>query len=230
MAKEKILVVDDQEHMRKFIRRALESENMIVSLASGGNEAIEIINSSNFDLIILDVVMDDLDGFEVVKRLRNLGINIPIFLLSGKDEDYNKILGLGLGADDYITKPFSTSVLCAKVKAHIRRNKATSSNSNNIIVYPFNLDLNSYRLFKHDVEIHLSSKEIKLMNLFLKNPNQIFSKDQIYQNIWNNVIVDDRTIMVYIWHLRNKIEDDPRNPKYLKNVWGIGYKFSTECT
>ncbi len=231
MTKEKILVVDDEEHMRKYIKSALEAENMIVGTASGGNQAIEIIKSSksDYDLVVLDVIMDDLDGFEVVKHLRNLHINIPIFLLSGKYEDHNKILGLGLGADDYITKPFSPAVLCAKIKAYIRRNNIQNAGKKDfIIVPPFKFDYSTYRIYKNDEEIPLSSKETMLMKFFLENTNQVFSKEQLYQNVWSSTIIDDKTIMVYIWHLRNKIEDDVKNPRYLKTVWGIGYRFVPE--
>jgi DNA-binding response OmpR family regulator len=229
MSKERILVVDDESDIRKMIKRALEMENMVVSLACGGNEAIATLKSSSFDLIVLDVMMNDMDGFEVVKHLRNAGVDIPIFLLSGKDEDYNKILGLGLGADDYITKPFSPAVLCAKIKAQIRRCQAGWSDKNNIIMAgPFRFDCNTYKLYKNEIEIHLSSKEIVLMKFFLMNQNQVFTKEQLYQNVWGDIIVDDKTIMVYICHLRNKIEADPQNPKYIKTVWGIGYIFSID--
>lgn len=228
MAKERILAVDDEEYMRSFIKKALEKENMIVSLAGSGSEAINIMKSSSFDLVLLDVMMDDLDGFEVVKQLRNLGIDIPILLLSGKDEDYNKILGMGLGADDYITKPFSPAVLCAKIKAYIRRTKTSSEGKSSTIVRPpFKFNCSNYKLYKNDMEIPLSSKETMLIKFFLEKPDQVFTKEQLYQNVWENDVVDDKTIMVYICHLRNKIEENPQNPKYLKTVWGIGYKFST---
>jgi DNA-binding response OmpR family regulator len=232
MAKEKILVVDDEAEMRRFIKKTLDAENMLVTLASGGNEAIQAAQSSAFDLIVLDVILDDMDGFEVVKSLRNSGVDIPIFLISGKDEeDYHKILGLGLGADDYITKPFSPAVLGAKVKAQIRRNKTRVTGKNDIITAgPFKLDCSTYKLYKDNLEIHLSSKEIMLFKFFMTNPNQVFTKEQLYQRVWGDIIVDDQTIMVYIWHLRNKLEDEPQNPIYIKTVWGIGYTFSPDST
>lgn len=227
MAKEKILVVDDEEHIRRLIKRTLETENMVVNLACSGHEAIEALQASEFDLVVLDVIMNDMDGFEVVTQLRKAEVGIPIFLLSGKDEDYHKILGLGLGADDYITKPFSPAVLCAKIKAQIRRNKAKWVNKNDLITAgSFKFDCKAYKLYKNDIEVHLSSKELLLMKFFMSNPNQVFTKEQLYQNVWGDIIVDDRTIMVYIWHLRNKIEEEPQNPKFITTVWGIGYQFS----
>ncbi len=230
MAKERILVVDDDADIRRLIKKALQAENMTVDLACGGNEALEIIKSSDdFDLIILDVVMNDLDGFELVKLLRNSGVEIPIFLLSGRTEDYHKILGLGLGADDYITKPFSPAVLCAKIKAHIRRSKVKFAGKSDIIkAGPFKFDCNTYKVYNNGVEILLSPKETMLMKFFITNPNQVFTKEQLYQNVWGDIIIDDKTITVYIWHLRNKLEVDPKNPQYLKTVWGIGYNFSTD--
>ncbi len=134
-----------------------------------------------------------------------------------------------MGADDYITKPFSISVLIARVKAHLRRGDRTKDlqlASSKIIKEPFILNLDTYQLFKNGKEIFLSAKEIKIMKFFMENPNIIFTKDQLYEKIWNDVFIDNNSVRVYILNLRKKIEDDPQKPKYLKTAWGIGYKFT----
>ncbi len=231
MSKEKILVVDDEESIRKMIKKSLDRENMLVFQAGCGKKALEMIEQNSFDLIVLDIMMEDIDGLEVIKKIRYQGINIPVLLLSGKNEDYDKILGFGIGADDYITKPFSPAVLCARVKAHIRRHKeimASKEKAARIIVGPFNFNFNTYKCYKNNLEIPLSSKETMLIKFFMENPNQVFSKEQLYRNIWGETIIDDNSIMVYIRHLRTKIEDDPKNPKYIQTIWGIGYRFTVE--
>ncbi|MCG8485151.1 MAG: response regulator transcription factor [Clostridia bacterium] len=228
MSKEKILVVDDEEQVRKVIIKSLLRENFITYSARYGKEALELINNNSFDLIILDIMMDDMDGLEIIRIIRNKGINIPILILSGRVEDHDKILGFGIGADDYITKPFSPAVLCAHVKAHIRRNKELiemKEKSIRLKAGPFTLNLNTYKLYKNNHEIMLSAKETMLLKFFMENPNQVFSKEQLYQNIWGDSIIDDNSIMVYIRHLRTKIEDNPKNPEFIQTVWGIGYKF-----
>lgn len=229
MSNAKILIVDDDPAIRKVVKKALEKENMQAFEKSCGRTAIEEVENTVFDLIILDINMKEVDGFEVVSEVRKKGIDTPIFLLSGRIEDHDKILGLGLGADDYITKPFSSAVLVAMVKAQLRRLKANAFLKKHYIdLPPFKFDKDSFKLYKNDREINLTSKETKLVKFFLENPNRVFSKEQLYCNIWNDIAIDDGTVMVYIRHLRTKIEDDPKNPQYIKTVWGIGYKFHIE--
>lgn len=232
MTKENVLIVDDEAYIRRLIKKSLANEKYSIEEASSGIELLKIIQSKNFDLIILDIMLDDIDGFELVKRIKNMGIKTPILLISGRKEDHDKILGLGVGADDYITKPFSPAVLCARVKAHIRRYKEflnfQSVNPNLIITGPFKFDIKTYKLYKNENEIFLSFKETMLIKFLMEHPNQVFSKKQLYENIWNETIIDDNSIMVYIRHLRKKIEDNPKSPKYIVTVWGIGYKFVSE--
>lgn len=227
----KILIVDDEAYVRKTIRVSLQKEYFEIFEASCGQDALELIHNQGFDLIILDIMMGDLSGFDVLKTIRDMGVDSPILLLSARIEDHDKILGFGLGADDYISKPFSPAVLSARVKAHIRRNKElllSREKSTRIIQDPFLFNLKTYKFYKDNIEIPLSSKETMLMKFFMENPNQVFSKEQLYQNIWGDTIIDDNAIMVYIRHLRIKIEDDPKKPKYIHTVWGIGYKFLVE--
>lgn len=226
MAGEHILVVDDEKIIQKAIKAAYKSENMEVAIASGGFEALSLIKKYKYDLILLDILMPDLDGFEVIRSIRNLQIHTPIILLSGKSEEHNKILGLGLGADDYLTKPFSVALLISKSKALIRRNNIYSNKTlQDMSVGPFTFCQANYKAYKNDVELPMTAKELSLFKYFMENPRQVFTKDQLYQQIWNHHIIDDNTIMVYIKRLRSKIEEDPKHPKYLKTVWGIGYQF-----
>lgn len=227
MMPEKVLIVDDDKAIRKVISKVLYSNDIEPIEAVSGEEAIALITSSHFDLIILDIMLGGMDGFEVIKTLRKHGIDTPIMILSGRSEDYDTIFGLGIGADDYITKPFNPITLGAKVKALIRRNKNSSKNKQNyIIATPFKYDLKTFKLYKNDEEIFLSYKEGAIMRLFLGNINQVFTKEQLYEQVWGDIIVDENSVMVYISYLRNKIEDNPKKPQYIQTVWGIGYKFT----
>jgi DNA-binding response OmpR family regulator len=230
MEQSKILIVEDEEPIRKLIDKILSSEDMLVYQAENGSQALEMINKYNFDLVLLDILMSDISGYDVAKIIRNQDLQLPIIFLSGKKDDEDIVKGLDIGADSYITKPFSPSVLCAQVKSRIKRRKELSKDDTadlNLIVHePFKFDTNSYKFYKDDTEIKLSSKEVKLIKFFMEHPNQVFSKEQLYQSVWHSTEVDDNTIMVYIKYLRDKLEDKPSKPKYLKTVWGIGYEFS----
>ena len=227
MSQAEILIVDDEKFVRRTISRVLESEGMSTFEASSGAEAIAAVQAQSFDLIILDIIMDGMDGFQVVGRLRELGILTPVFMLSGRQADNDKILALGIGADDYITKPFSTTVLCAKIKAYLRRVNLSGQQKGNVLSFgPFCYICDEMRLFKNETEILLSGKERLLMKCFLSNPNRILTKEQIYTQVWGNSVVDDNTIMVHIRRLRTKIEDNAAQPRYLKTIRGLGYQFS----
>lgn len=229
MNRSKILVVDDDSSIRRIVCRILNSEGFSTEEASGGLEAIQKATANTYSLIILDLVMDDMDGFQVISHLRSHSIHTPLFVLSGRQAEVDKVLALGIGADDYITKPFSTMVFCAKVKACLRRvNLSTPAHANELCAGCFRYICDEMRLFKHDTELYLSSKECLLMKYFLSNQNKILTKEQIYQQVWNDTFIDDNTIMVHIRRLRMKIEDDPNHPIYLKNVRGIGYQFVVE--
>lgn len=225
----RILVVDDEKFVRRTICRVLESEGMITFEASNGSDAIRIMQNHPFDLMILDIVMDGMNGFQVIHQIRGLGIVTPVFVLSGRQADNDKVLALGIGADDYVTKPFSTTVLCAKVKACLRRVTLTSRKSANVLsAGPFYYICDEMRLLKNGAEVPLSSKESFLIRLFLSNPGKILTKEQIYSHVWGDNIVDDNTIMVHIRRLRLKIEDDPNQPLFLKTIRGVGYQFTVQ--
>lgn len=225
----KILIVEDEESIRKLIHKILAKEGMMVYQAQNGKEALDMINKYTFDLIILDILMDDMSGYDIARHIRNEDLMLPIIFLSGKKEEEDIVKGFDIGADSYITKPFSPSILCAQVKSQIKRRRGASQENldPSIIKHgPFKFNLKTYRFYKNDIEIKLSSKETKLMKFFMQHPNHVFSKEELYQNVWHNISSDDNSIMVYIKYLRNKIEDVPNEPKYIKTVWGIGYEFS----
>ncbi|TDT62777.1 response regulator transcription factor [Fonticella tunisiensis] len=229
MKQPKILIVEDDESIRKLISRILTKEGMLTYQAENGKQALQKIDKYDFDLIILDILMDDISGYDVARAIREHDLKLPIIFLSGKKENEDIIRGLDIGADSYITKPFSPPVLCAQVRSQIKRRREIlldNTPSDFIIHGPFKFDLKNYKFYKNDIEIKLTSKEIKLIKFFMEHPNRVFSKEELYQNVWHENSVDYNSIMVYIKYLRNKIEEVPGNPKYLKTVWGIGYQFS----
>lgn len=224
--KDLVLIVDDDEAVQSVLYKVISSNGIDAQVVSSGEEALEITRRYHFDLILLDVNMRGVDGFEVVQALRKRGVKTPIIIVSGRKEDYDTLYGLDIGADDYITKPFNPIVLGAKVKAMIRRNRGHSADNGNVITAgPFRYDSHTLRLYKNGQEIVLSSKENAIMKLFLDNINRIFSRKMIYEMVWGETIVDENAIMVYINRLRQKIEDDPSKPQYIQTVRGLGYRF-----
>lgn len=224
---DKVLIVDDDPAICKLLEKVMKSNELETTVARSGGEALSVIRNHTFDLILMDVMLGDMEGFEVIKRIRNQGISTPVMIVSGRNEDYDSLYGLSLGADDYVTKPFRPLVLGAKAKALIRRNKNLILDSSDILECgPFSYDTSSMRFYKNGEELILSSKECTLLLLFLKHPQQVFTKDMIYEHVWGNTIaVDDNAIMVYINRLRGKIEDDRQNPKHIITVRGLGYRF-----
>ncbi len=224
--KDLVLIVDDDETVQSVLYKVIRSNGIDAKVVSSGEEALKTVARHRFDLILLDINMRGMDGFEVIHRLRDQGVRTPIIIVSGRKEDYDTLYGLDIGADDYITKPFNPVVLGAKVKALIRRSQdRLSGNSSAITAGPFLYDTHTLRLYKNGVEIPLSSKENAMMKLFLDNINRIFSKQMLYEMVWGEAIIDENAIMVYINRLRQKIEDEPSKPKYLQTVRGLGYRF-----
>ena len=220
-----VLIVDDDESVQTMLYKVIRSNGLNAEIASGGEEALKLASRHHFDLILLDVNMPGMDGFQVVQQLRSRDIRTPIIIVSGRQEDYDTLYGLDIGADDYVTKPFNPIVLGAKVKALIRRSKGSGETETQITAGPFRYNTSTLRFYKDGQEIVLSSKENAIMKLFLDNVNRIFPKEMIYSMIWGDSIVDENAIMVYINRLRQKIEDDPSSPKYIQTVRGLGYRF-----
>ncbi|PAQ16076.1 DNA-binding response regulator [Bacillaceae bacterium SAOS 7] len=223
----RILLVEDDQSIQEMVGSYLIKEGFTVTTASDGEEGILKFTQESFDLLILDIMMPKIDGLEVVRLIREKSA-VPILMMSAKDTDVDKAIGLGLGADDYICKPFSMIELCARVKAGIRRSTQYSASQQQeevIQVGELKIDLINFTVWKKEEVIKLTSKEFELLKLFMKNRNRVFTKAQIYQLIWNEEYYgDENVINVHMRRLREKIENDPSNPQYIKTLWGIGYK------
>ncbi|AKF92480.1 response regulator transcription factor [Brevibacillus laterosporus] len=229
----RVLIVDDEKEIRDLLRKYLERELYQVDVAVNGEEALQMFEKKKYNLMILDVMMPKVDGIEVCRRLRNK-TNIPILMLTAKDHEIDKILGLSMGADDYITKPFSINEVVARVKAIMRRflilGSDDRSHENTLITFKgITIDLKKYTVHLAGEKISLTAKEFELLKFFASHPEQVFTKTQLFRQVWNSEYVeDDNTVMVHIRKLRMKIEANPSDPKYIQTVWGIGYKFVGE--
>lgn len=224
---DKVLIVDDDPAICKLLEKVMQSNDLETTVVNSGIDALSALKNHTFDIILMDVMLGDMEGFEVIKKLRSQGISTPVMIISGRSEDYDSLYGLSLGADDYITKPFRPLVLGAKVKALIRRNKNLVLDSSNLLECgPFSYDSSTMRFYKNGEELILSSKECTMLLLFMKHPQQVFTKDMIYEHVWGNTVaIDDNAIMVYINRLRGKIEDDRQSPKHIITIRGLGYRF-----
>ena len=221
-----ILVAEDEERLRTIIRDYFTAHGLTCALAKDGEEALERTAQRTDDLILLDVNLMGMDGFQVVQTLRQRGVRTPIIIVSGRKEDYDTLYGLDIGADDYVTKPFNPVTLGAKVKALIRRSRNGLPGADSLITAgPFTYNTSTLRFYKNGVEILLSAKENAMMKLFIDNVNRIFSKDMLYDLLWGEAIIDENAIMVYVNRLRAKIEEDPARPAYIQTVRGLGYRF-----
>ncbi|MFL0198670.1 response regulator transcription factor [Clostridium sp. WILCCON 0269] len=223
----KILIVEDDEEINNLICDTLKKENYNTIQVFNGKEAINEYDNT-FQLVILDLMLPYIDGIEVLRKIRETS-TVPIIILSAKDEETDRIVGLSMGADDYIVKPFSIKELTARIKSQLRRYISYNKNHpKNLVLQYAELKLNTlnYKVFKKNTELDLTPKEFQLLRLFLENPDRVFTKAQIFNNVWKDKYIhDDNTVMVHIKRLRNKIEDNPNSPKYISTVWGIGYKF-----
>lgn len=229
MGQESILVVDDEKEIRDLIEIYLANENYHVLKASNGVEALNILSTNNVDLIILDVMMPKLDGIQACLKIRE-NMNMPIIMLSAKSEDMDKIFGLTTGADDYITKPFNPLELIARVKSQLRRykklNGSAVSEEGIIEIDDLIINTDTHEVKVGDNDVKLTPREFDILVLLAKNRGIVFSIERIYQAVWKEEFyeADDNTVMVHIRKIREKIEDDSRKPKYIKTVWGVGYK------
>ena len=224
-----VLIVDDDPAICKLLSKVMISNEMEPIVVNSGAAALDLIarQSDTLDMILMDITLGDMEGFDVIQTIRRNGVTTPVIIISGRNEDYDFMYGLSLGADDYVTKPFRPQILGAKVKALIRRSKSFSQeNSSQITCGPFLCDTTTMRFYKNNVELNLSEKERSLLLLFVRHPQQVFTKDMIYEQIWGNLIaVDDNAIMVYINRLRSKIEDNARTPQHIITIRGVGYRF-----
>lgn len=230
-----ILVVDDEKDIRNMLEINLKEQGYNVHTAKDGLEALSIIKSHDINLALLDVMMPMLDGYNLLRRIREI-TTIPVIFLTARGEEMDKVLGLGLGADDYLVKPFMINELFARISAQLRRSNKYSclveeSEKFEITYGNLSLDKKGCCLYKNKEAIELNAKEFMLLLYFMENPGQVFTKKQLYEWVWNEVdYYDENTIMVHISRIRNKIEDNPKDPKYIKTVRGIGYKFNKDIS
>lgn len=228
MSKKKILIIDDEQDIRNIVSIYLENNDFETVKAESGYSALEIIDKEKIDLAILDVMMPDMDGITLCIKIREK-TNMPVIMLSAKDQDMDKVMGLTCGADDYIAKPFNPIELLARVRAQLRRFNELNPvqvNSEVIKYDDFTLNISTHKLMKKDEEIRLTPTEFKILKLLWTNRGIVFSTEKIFERIWGEEEFEvDNTVMVHIRNLRDKIEEDNKKPKYIKTVWGVGYKF-----
>lgn len=227
-----ILAADDEVELLEALQLFVEKENMELVRAGDGLSALELFEKHHPDLILLDVMMPRLDGFAVLKKIREKS-RVPVLMMTARAEDYDKILGLGLGADDYITKPYNPLEVVARIKAQLRRcyDYQEKDKQEDTILKGYGLELNLAEgtLKKCGQEIALTKTEFRILELFMKTPGRIYTKQQIFAHSWDEPYMeDDSTVMVHISNLRNKIEDDPKKPAMIRTIKGLGYKFEKE--
>ena len=223
----KVLFVEDNLEICEMLGGYLTAENFEVDCAYDGEQACQKFDSDTYHIVLLDLMIPKISGMDVMKHIRKSS-TVPIIIISAKDTEVDKTLGLGLGADDYITKPFSVVEVLARVKANIRRTTeyaAPLQEPEELTFRSLKMDLSNHTVTKNGVLLELTAKEFDILKLLLQNPKRVYTKAQIYSLIWNDVYVgDENAVNVHISRLRNKIEDNPRSPECVITVWGIGYK------
>lgn len=224
----KVLVVDDEKLIVKGIKFSLEQDDMVVTPAYNGEEALELAKNNDFDMILLDIMLPGLSGFEVCQAIRDFS-DVPIIMLTAKGEDMDKILGLEYGADDYITKPFNILEVKARIKAIMRRNQKKTPSAEQpkkIVEGELSIELDSREVFIAGEEINLTAKEFNILTLLLLHPNKVYTRDDLLKAVWgSDSLGDGRTVDVHVRRLREKVEENPGEPKYIQTKWGVGYYF-----
>ncbi|MGG1517191.1 response regulator transcription factor [Paenibacillus oryzisoli] len=225
----RILLVEDDFSIAEMVRHHLEKEQLTVEHAADGEFALRLFAAHTYALLLLDLMLPGVDGLEVLRRVRSES-TVPVLILSAKDTDVEKALGLGFGADDYLAKPFSLIELSARVKAILRRasqytGAPAAAEPTLLRVHELTLDVEAHLAYKNGSPLNLTAKELLILKLLMSHPKRAFSKEQIYRAVWDDAYYDDyNAIQVHVSRLREKIEDDPAKPAYIKTVWGIGYK------
>ena len=227
---ETILIIEDDRSISEMVEGHLQMEGYDVVLAFDGHQGERLISRNSYDLILLDLMLPGMNGMDLLRRIREKSW-VPVLIVSARNGDVDKALGLGFGADDYLAKPFSLVELTARIKASIRRAKLsaglepTARGSQPIRLFDLIIDQENYSVSKNGQEIRLTAKEFAILCLFATHPNRVFTKAQLYERIWNDDYYgDENLINVHMRRLREKIEDDPSAPRYIKTLWGIGYK------
>ena len=220
-----ILIAEHDPTASETLYKVMKSNQLNAIIEENVETALAELSAREYALLLLDLELPGTDAYEVIRTLRSSGESLPIIVLGSQADESSVLRALDVGADGFLLKPFNPVTLGAKVKAMIRRSRGSLTDTQSILsAGPFTYNTSTLRLFKDGTEIVLTSKENALMKLFLDNVNRIFSRDMLYELVWGDTIVDDNAVMVYINHLRQKIEDDPENPKFIQNVRGIGYR------
>ncbi len=232
-----ILVVEDDKAIREGIDIYLRNQGYVVFQAQDGVEGLQLIGQEEIHLAIVDIMMPRMDGITMMMKVREKGYDFPVIMLSAKSEEVDKIMGLNMGADDYVTKPFTTMELLARVNSHLRRHSrylealskaAEPQKETYHTLGGIEVNEETVEVFVDGKPVKLTPIEFKILLLLIRNPGRVFSADEIYERIWNEKAINTDTIMVHIRKIREKIEIDPKNPKYLKVVWGVGYKMEKQ--
>jgi len=233
VSKETILIVDDEKEIRELITIYLKGEGYSVLQAGDGEEGLELLKKNQVHLIVLDIMMPKIDGIHMCMKVREIE-EMPIIMLSAKTQDMDKILGLTTGADDYVTKPFNPLELIARIKSQLRRymkmrGGASVQNENEVEIGDIKINVATYEVIVSGQEVKLTPREFSILELLARNQGMVLSAEQIYERVWKEQsFQSDNTVMVHIRKLREKIEENPRKPRYIKTVWGVGYKIEKD--
>lgn len=227
----RILIIEDEPSIAELERDYLEANGLFVTIADSGEKGLQEALSSKYDLVILDLMLPHIDGFEVCRQIRKK-FDIPIIMVSAKKDEIDMVRGLGLGADDYISKPFSPGELVARVKAHLTRFerlvKGPEVEKDVIDIRGLHIDKNSHRIYVNNKEVTFTTKEFDLLALLASNPNRVFTKEELFERLWGLESMGDvSTVTVHIRRIRIKIENQPEHPQYIDTIWGVGYRFKS---
>lgn len=224
----RVLVVEDEINIAKFIKINLEKYYETITVYDG-ESALDIVKAKKFSVIILDIMLPDINGFEVLRTMRSMGINVPVIMLTAKSQDVDKVCGLELGADDYITKPFNPRELVARVKAVVRRVYEFNANIKNAGIVDYReirMDFNQGKTYINGSEVNLTPREFQLLRVLIMNRDKVIQREELLDLVWGNAYDGDaKTLDVHIRRLREKIEKNPDNPRYIHTQWGVGYYF-----
>jgi len=224
----KILIVDDEKPLVIGLSASLKKEGYEVFAAYDGNSALDAVKTYKVDMVLLDIMLPVIDGITLLKKIRESS-DIPVIMLTAKDDYADMVLGLELGADDYVTKPFNTRVLIARMKAVLRRKITLKITGEKFVCRNLTIDFNLRHVLKNNTIIELTAKEFDILDTLVKNRGIIISRDKLYEIVWNQPDFDTRTVDVHLSNLREKIEDDPSNPFFIRTKWGVGYYFVKEA-
>ncbi|KOS62944.1 response regulator transcription factor [Lysinibacillus agricola] len=232
MTKETILIVDDEKEIRNLIAIYLKNEGYDILEASDGEEGLSLLKKHKVHLIVLDIMMPNVDGIEMCMKVREIA-EMPIIMLSAKSQDMDKITGLTLGADDYVTKPFNPLELIARIKSQLRRyikmDRLDSMNESEIEIGDLRINTDTHEVIVNNEKVKLTPREFSILELLARNQGIVMSAEQIYEKVWKEeAIQSENTVMVHIRKIRERIETNPRNPQYIKTVWGVGYKIEKD--